>query len=177
MTTMPVVTLLLSAAFTLAVSSPAWSQDKSDPKRFDHPVIDKAISQIQETLRELESRGSEHMGGHRVKAIELLKEAQKELREGKAYSRARQDIAVGGLDLNKAWAGHHPPRPRGEPTQPQEKVGRRADKTPPPLPGVKEADAKKIVAGRPYKAPRELVSKKVLTQDQYDKIKDQVTAK
>ena len=154
MTTMPVVTLLLSAAFTLAVSSPAWSQDKSDPKRFDHPVIDKAISQIQETLRELESRGSEHMGGHRVKAIELLKEAQKELREGKAYSRARQDIAVGGLDLNKASADQL-----------------RA------LPGVNEADAKKIVAGRPYKAPRELVSKKVLTQDQYDKIKDQVTAK
>jgi DNA uptake protein ComE-like DNA-binding protein len=160
MTTRPAVFVALFAVLALVFAGPAVGQDKSTTqtpdkgKYVDHPVIDRSIESIQKTINELESRGSEHMGGHRVKAIELLKEANKELREGKAYSRARQDIKAGEIDLNKATADQL-----------------RA------LPGVNEADAKKIVGARPYKTPQDLVSKKVLSQAQYDKIKDQVTVK
>jgi competence protein ComEA len=45
------------------------------------------------------------------------------------------------------------------------------------LPGVGKPLAKKIVDGRPFKAPGDLVSKKILSQGAYDKIKHLVHVK
>ena len=44
------------------------------------------------------------------------------------------------------------------------------------LPGVGPDYAQKIVDGRPYSNKRELLKKKILPEDTYNKIKDQVTA-
>jgi DNA uptake protein ComE-like DNA-binding protein len=44
------------------------------------------------------------------------------------------------------------------------------------LPGMTDADAAKIVQGRPYKEPSDLVTKKVLPESAFSKIKDRVTA-
>ena len=44
------------------------------------------------------------------------------------------------------------------------------------LPGVGEAYADKIMAGRPYKSKNELVSRNILTKAAFDRIKDRITA-
>lgn len=45
------------------------------------------------------------------------------------------------------------------------------------LPKIGDAKAKAIVKGRPYKSKDQLVDKKILSQDAYDSIKDQIIAK
>lgn len=45
------------------------------------------------------------------------------------------------------------------------------------IPGIGTAYSKKIIAGRPYKSKDQLVSRKILPQGVYDKVKDQIIAK
>jgi len=45
------------------------------------------------------------------------------------------------------------------------------------LPGVSDSQAQSIIDNRPYDNAGQLVSRQILTQTQYDKIKDDITAK
>jgi DNA uptake protein ComE-like DNA-binding protein len=45
------------------------------------------------------------------------------------------------------------------------------------LPGIKAERADRIIAGRPYSSSSDLVSRRVISQQEYDTIKDKVTAK
>lgn len=44
------------------------------------------------------------------------------------------------------------------------------------LPGLGKDEARRIIEGRPYKTPRELVTRGILTEDQYQRLKNSVTA-
>jgi len=45
------------------------------------------------------------------------------------------------------------------------------------LPGVSGAEADRVIAGRPYSEPSELVTRRIMVKAEYDKIADRVTAK
>ena len=45
------------------------------------------------------------------------------------------------------------------------------------LPDLTDAQAERIIAGRPYDDPNDLVKRRILPKAEYDKIADQVTAK
>jgi competence protein ComEA len=45
------------------------------------------------------------------------------------------------------------------------------------LPGMTAAEADRVIAGRPWNEPGELVTRHVMPKTEYDKIADQVTAK
>jgi len=45
------------------------------------------------------------------------------------------------------------------------------------LPGVTGPEANRVIAGRPYAAPGDVVTRRIMPKTEYDKIADRVTAK
>jgi competence protein ComEA len=45
------------------------------------------------------------------------------------------------------------------------------------LPGVTTAEADRIIGGRPYNDPGELVTRRIMSKPEYDRISDRVTAR
>src|SRR6267142_49263 len=45
------------------------------------------------------------------------------------------------------------------------------------LPGMTAAEAERVIAGRPYDEPGDLVTRRIMTKAQYDKIADRITVK
>jgi DNA uptake protein ComE-like DNA-binding protein len=45
------------------------------------------------------------------------------------------------------------------------------------LPGVTSAEADRVIAGRPYRETEDLVTRRIMSRTEYDKIADRVTVK
>ena len=45
------------------------------------------------------------------------------------------------------------------------------------LPGITRRDARRIIANRPYRDKRDLVTRRIVTSAEYASIRDQITAK
>lgn len=95
-------------------------------------------------------------------------ESPEELREktAQATAQAKSDAKAVAEGIREGWNRNHPldlnSASREQLTS---------------LPGITSAEADRVIAGRPYSEPAELVSKHIVPKAEYDKIADRVTAK
>ena len=66
------------ALFVVAFGAPASAQDK-------HPEINAALKSLEEAAKHLDKAGTGY-GGNKAKAHKLIKDAEKELKEGIAFA-------------------------------------------------------------------------------------------
>ncbi len=82
--------LLLGASTTALTQTPPPGQTPTQRSGGRHPHIAGAERALKHAERQLEE-AAHHYGGHRAKALELVKQAEGELREAVAYAQAHPD--------------------------------------------------------------------------------------
>ena len=79
--------LVLAVGFVLGFVTLASTQDKPPATRAGLHQIYAAAKSLEETQRHLE-RAEHHFGGHRAKALELVKQASGELKQAMEFAKA-----------------------------------------------------------------------------------------
>jgi hypothetical protein len=77
-----VIVVLIGIGVVLGIGGAAWTQER-------HPEIRAAMHALTNAERYL-AAGAHDFGGHRMKALQLVQQAEAELREALAYDRAHQ---------------------------------------------------------------------------------------
>ena len=94
-----------------------------------------------------------------------LKEAGKEL--GQAAREAADDARAAAQGVKEGWnRDHNHPLDLNTATESDLES----------LPGITKPDAERIIRNRPYHSKNELVNKRIISEESYDRIRDNVTA-
>lgn len=93
-----------------------------------------------------------------------LKEAGKEL--GQAARQTVEDAKAAAEGVKEGWNRDHA-HPLALNSASEDELTT--------LPGISRADARKIVRGRPYRSKDELVTKRILSSEDYSKIRDYIS--
>lgn len=96
------------------------------------------------------------------------KQNPEELREKTAAATAqlKQDARAVAQGIREGWSRDHPLD-----------LNKASAKDLASLPGITDETAQRIIANRPYRTPDEMLRKRVVTRQQYDKIADRITVK
>jgi DNA uptake protein ComE-like DNA-binding protein len=128
-------------------SAGCWSNSEDQRKR-DEKIREEAAKAAEQAKPQIQEAGRE-LGRAAEKAAEEAHAAAQGAKEG--WERGGQRHPV---DLNSASA--------------QELAA---------LPGISRSEAEKIIEGRPYHSKRDLVSKGILSESEYAKVRDYTTVK
>jgi DNA uptake protein ComE-like DNA-binding protein len=104
-------------------------------------------------------------------------EREKQIHEGaaKAAEAAKPSLEEAGRDIKAAVEGAKEGWERGDEKKIDLNSATEEDLT--SLPGVGKREAKRIISSRPYRDAHDLVTKRVLSEPAYERIKGAVTAK
>jgi hypothetical protein len=146
--TLHIRTVLRSACLLLAFSALAGcnSISSEDQRRRD------------EKTREEAAKATE-----RIKPE--LKEAGKEL--GQAAREAAEDARAAAQGVREGWNRDH--------SHPLD-LNTATESDLESLPGITKSDAERIIRNRPYRSKNELVNKRIISEESYERIRDDVTA-
>jgi len=84
---------VLGASFLCPATSLAQPQDKDDQakvrqeKKEEHPVIRRAIRQLEGVKNELTTKAASDFGGHKAEAIKAIDEAIEHLNQAMSYDK------------------------------------------------------------------------------------------
>lgn len=92
------ITAVAVLALVFGLSALAWTAEQ-------HPHIRVTLRDLQHAERQLQQAAHDY-GGHRIKAMELIRQAQAELREGLTYDRQHEE--GGKKQPSKGGAGTSP---------------------------------------------------------------------
>jgi DNA uptake protein ComE-like DNA-binding protein len=130
---------------------------------FEH---DNPTAEKQEEQKQRDEKTRDEVAKATEKAKPIVQEAGREL--GEAARTAAESAKAAAEGVREGWE-----RGKDAPLD----LNAASENELAKLPGISKRTARKIVAGRPYKSPHEMVSKRILTEDEYSGIKAEVTVK
>ncbi|MGB8542201.1 MAG: helix-hairpin-helix domain-containing protein [Candidatus Acidiferrales bacterium] len=131
-------------------------------------VLVTAAVSCNSTSSEDQRRRDEKTREEAAKATERikpeLKEAGKQL--GQAAREAADDARAAAQGVKDGWSRDH--------SHPLD-LNTATESDLESLPGITKTDAEKIIRNRPYHSKNELVNKRIISEESYDRIRDNVT--
>jgi DNA uptake protein ComE-like DNA-binding protein len=141
------VVAICAVGFAMACGGCTWNRDSEDERTREERTRDEVAKATERAKPALEDAGRK-IGKAAAEAANQAEAAAEGVREG--WSRGKSHL----VNVNEAAEG--------------ELVG---------LPGIGRRDARRIVDARPYRDKHELVAKGVISEEEYARIRDRITAK